>query len=463
MESPITILPPEILALIFQHACQPTDIAQKHDAGLPVAQNHVKNQRYPQFVMAAVSTHWRQVVFDTPYLWTSLNLDVTYRTFEYGCEIFQAFLTYSRSLFITISLRFLDDFSVGPNMTLLVESLHNHAHRVQEFDLVGRVKPWVDYIPRLSHLSRLSLKETFPMDTPDVLIFDTIPCSHITLSNLQSHVQLSWSRITVLHLNNLPCDVSLELLEKCVNLVDYRNRNTGGEHFESEPDQVTLSSPFTLQRLEVFGWSVDDGHRVDTALLRHIRMPTLKTLIWDELLEPGFLTLDHTRTFFYHLPSTLSALHIERAYTRSASLLDIIPNHVNIKHLTLRKCSDHFLSDVFRRLTPALNDDGSWQKPEMPKLKSVVIEAWHNESHCCMDPMWMFYLWKQRRGVTERAFEMFEKRFLQANFPCPEPFRLEFKAAVIWWSSQLKEQLKDMVGRGLNVELIEDSKRIDCP
>lgn len=433
---------PEILALIFQHACPTIDLNQRYGlSDLPQPSPHSKEKR-PQFILGAVSFHWRQVLFSTPRIWTSIDLFIGPGTLDRASAVLQAFFTYSGQLPLAIAICFPPSWT--HNAKFLVDPssdavLHQNTHRIRELHLADMSDVWTNFLPSLSNLVNLSVKYTLREKRPLVV---KNQCSHLTLTSLSHNPQPSCSELTVLRMDEIPVDICLEVLLKCPNLIEYRNRAP----VDAKGWILVLpQEPFVLPYLETFEWSVNTDDDTDISMLQHIRMPVLRKLIW---VEENLKVTDPRDIFFHNLPPTLIDFHFHNAQinlNHPRSVFDIVCDSFNVERLTFDDIGSLFLNHVLERLTLPLNIAENQQARKLNKLKDIIFRE--------VD-------WSDSQRNEDKILRMLGHRLLNADALNPEPLRLQLPFHVTL-SPQFKERFKDMIGRGLKVEIFEGLKPLD--
>lgn len=457
VQSPIYALPPEALSLVFQHSCPPPDFDRSHKLAVTngesqdgdVSQDSGGNQ-YPQFLLGSVSSNWRQVVYSTPRLWTAIDLRTTSLNIDRSAAILFTFLTNSGQLSIGLGLRFLTVGVTQPGYLLsptLDPLLIENAHKIRTLHLTNAPKPWFDYISHLPQLSRFSFISGSLQEPLTV----NAACPRLTLHYIRHRPQLRWSTATVLHLKGVPADVCLELLMMCTNLKEFRNQdatNPQGDVLTKLPKRF-----FVLPHMELFEWSLDSGRPIDAAMLRSAEMPALRKLIWIEQGPRSFGRLYVGKDFLNRLPLTVSTLEIHNlAYFGDGgdSFLDYLHSNLALEHVRLHYCSHPFLGDLLRSLMPSSTDDEDHNMREMdfPKLRLITVIG--------PSP----FDWDEFDGIM--ILRMLERRFFNglAVFDLEKPFRLEFISFTVTWESEVKQRLRDMVDRGLKLEIVIDSEPV---
>ncbi|EKM75923.1 hypothetical protein AGABI1DRAFT_131820 [Agaricus bisporus var. burnettii JB137-S8] len=274
IRSPIYSLPPEILTLIFKFACPPLDFPREYglDSRNPgkVASPHILS------VLTAVSARWHNLILSTPSLWTSFIAN------DRGIKLMKIVLARAGSLPVSARL----NFPIGPvshdhHAAILAPILQEHASQIHMLHVRRASPTWLkEHIPNFVNLEFLCLQSDEREGNP---ISIESSCTRLVLKDFSRRFSLSWSNIEILHLENTPVNVCLELLQKCTRLIEYRARYLRGPMIE----EIQLpSSPFVL--------------------------PRLKTLIWDEGFDVFDVTsLSLVSIFCEHLPPTLSAVEIQ--------------------------------------------------------------------------------------------------------------------------------------------------------
>ncbi|KAF9448426.1 hypothetical protein P691DRAFT_800871, partial [Macrolepiota fuliginosa MF-IS2] len=463
IQAPISILPPEILSVVFENACRPPDFVKKHNLALTNDREDMVVSEVPegshrtQFALGAVSFNWRQVAFSTPRIWTAVDLGVNPHNVDKSAAILHSFLIHSGLLSLALGFRFYLT-GVGAEHKALISPtvdplLIDNAHRIRELHLSSAPKPWADHMSQFTHLTNLSFRDGSTYAVTPLIISG--PCSSLMFHAIRSRPQLQWAAVTVLHLKGVAVHIGLDLLRKCPNLNEFRSQDASNP-LPEETIELPCGS-FSLPHLKLFEWSVDSECAVDGAMLRHADMPALQKLIWIEQCPRPFVSIDDPRHIFLHrLPSTLSVLDINLATCNESDgptyecVFDHLRDDLAIEGLRLRKCSYRFLEAVFRRLTPGLtgDDDQTVQRTAFPRLRSMVIIG-----PSALD-------WDGFDGSL--ILPMIESRFSHHFLPhnSDEPFLLEFEHLDILWEYDIKQFLKNRVDSGLKLNLVVDSEPV---
>jgi hypothetical protein len=121
-------LPFETLSIIFEFACSAPGL---HSRALAF---HTRNQDgratkatvdsenierdHFQLVIGAVSSQWRSIVQTSPWLWTSIQLEVSQVSAEQRAAFLRLSLTNSKWTPISLSLHYADDFESSPSLLI---------------------------------------------------------------------------------------------------------------------------------------------------------------------------------------------------------------------------------------------------------------------------------------------------------------------------------------------------------
>ncbi|KXN82029.1 hypothetical protein AN958_03280 [Leucoagaricus sp. SymC.cos] len=268
--SPSNRLPPDILQEIFYHC-------------LPTAHNAVMSIYEPPLSLGFVCTRWRNIVYSTPRLWTSIHIvatplsppmDVARRSATSAWLTRSGILPLSISMFMGIGV----SPPLGKTMNDLVQpdidivALHSQRWQSIHFQLYD--VDWLQILPRF-HSYDVPLLEHLHIDSfsPDPRHWnDDSTRTHYISALHQDHgvlhaprlhflalpgslacsldLDLQCERLTGLELkfSYLPIEKLLQLLSQCQNLVDCTiSISTGLDSWDDIwPSPPTPSTPPTL-------------------------------------------------------------------------------------------------------------------------------------------------------------------------------------------------------------------------
>ncbi|KAI5896708.1 uncharacterized protein SCHCODRAFT_02533015 [Schizophyllum commune H4-8] len=144
MLSPVRLLPPEILSVIFEYAL-PERWTDECMGG-------------PGLNYAAVCSTWRAVALSTPQLWRYINVHFLFYATRWK-EAMEAHLARSGNLPLSVSLTFNPVRNVTTSFEEAWSLLYSHSHRwgsltVDELPMPARYTqlPWPDHFPTLTQL-----------------------------------------------------------------------------------------------------------------------------------------------------------------------------------------------------------------------------------------------------------------------------------------------------------------------
>ncbi|KAL1682399.1 hypothetical protein EV122DRAFT_203808 [Schizophyllum commune] len=144
MLSPVRLLPPEILSIIFEFAL-PEKWTDECMGG-------------PGLNFAAVCSTWRAVALSTPQLWRYINVEFLFYATRWK-EAMEAHLARSGNLPLSVSLTFNPVRNITTSLEEAWSMLHSHSHRwasltVDELPMPTRYNqlPWPEHFPTLTHL-----------------------------------------------------------------------------------------------------------------------------------------------------------------------------------------------------------------------------------------------------------------------------------------------------------------------
>ncbi|KAF5354763.1 hypothetical protein D9756_005709 [Leucocoprinus leucothites] len=442
-QSSIHHLPPELLSLILQYACPPVDLSQRYGIHRKPGS---KLDKHFQFTLGAVSAHWRQITFSTPQLWTSVDIVVRPNNLERSYDTLQLFLASSGELPVSIGLKFFEDQQI--KKTVNFPTILEHSHRIRELHLTNPPPSWVRSLTS-SYTTMFCLSIENPPGDDD-LFFD-VPCSHLSIEFTTSRILPRWATITHLCLTELQEDVCLELLKECINLVEFRNR--APTNFDLGPRIPVPTSPFILPDLKIFEWPVYSQSYVDTAMLKNVHMPALETLVWMEEDRRSLDESDSRITFFDHLPSTLSVLHLDNRrshFTFTSSISYLIRRVLNVEHLFLQFVHGSGLASLICDL--AIDDEAIDERPALPRLKTIVLRV-------------KAEVLSYFRDVFDALLGMIESRLHRRSRPLPQQQLKRLEIVVysgqVEWPAEFKEEMKEFVKQGLELEIMEETMSVD--
>lgn len=276
------VLPPETLALVFHHASE----------HVPLTLELFPNKKPPRVspvLLGAVCSHWRQVAWSTPALWTYIDPVPIRRNAQHSdASLLRLYFTNARALPVAIQIK-LDRLSSSPSTAsedILRAVFTENSRNIRILMCTSKSslrQRWAMLVPKLAqahfeNLERLEINlRGAPLSRYDTAMFVNAPkLSRVTFAGYHLTHETFWEQITVLDLSSLPINQCLETLIRCSNLVDFRVSTPRQSNKSVELAMHTLSA-VTLEHLEKFEW-VGALAEWDVFLYTHVRLPNLRHL-----------------------------------------------------------------------------------------------------------------------------------------------------------------------------------------
>ncbi|KAF8959209.1 hypothetical protein BDZ97DRAFT_1838637 [Flammula alnicola] len=320
LHDPVTrYLPVEVASLIFIFYVHGTDITQlDYNARSSTEEDH---HGIP-LVLAAVCKAWRRIVFATPRLWTSMNIDLSIAQ-DPALQVELATQWLSRSGHIPLSISIdvpLDEGSQQPNQHTgdLFELLKTYAFRWQQLTLFIPSKfyhAFTDGLGGVPLLESLSLIPTtydmIELDDPlaDEFALTATPClKDLAVLYLGlNQLQIQMDALTSIWYSPIGLDEIFEILSHSTRLMECKftsiQRRTD---FNPFPDVPIIYS--SLRSLSI---SPKEGN-VDAATSEELEH------IFDLLELPSLQSFSHTSTSSDH---PLAVRVLSSLFARSHTLL----------------------------------------------------------------------------------------------------------------------------------------------
>ncbi|KAF9447169.1 hypothetical protein P691DRAFT_782793 [Macrolepiota fuliginosa MF-IS2] len=272
LKASTAILPVETLSTVFEHVCSDTNF-------LPIT-------------LGGVSTHWREIVWSSPRLWTFIRISLVSEATGYPesySNLLQLYFSNARSLPISIHLCGLATRVTSQRLATVSRRcflnliFHDYPTRIQALSLTGISSSWWDDIFRcarpnlLSALRTLDLAWSTTIRRTDHIHFSIPTLTRVTLAGHLIPLELPWKQLTCLKLIGLPIDRCLYLLFECPLLEEYQCDLPRWIHPErSEFHSILFRTDVVLPNLREFGWwFLTDGW---TDFLMNVQYPSLRRL-----------------------------------------------------------------------------------------------------------------------------------------------------------------------------------------
>lgn len=278
------ILPPETLALIFHHASQ----------HIPLTADFFPNKkpsRTSPLLIGSVCSHWRQIAWSTPMLWTYIDPVPIRRNAQHtDAALLRLYFKNARALPVSLQIK-LDRLSSSPSAAseeilraVFLENSRNIGVLMCTSKSSLRQR-WAMLAPKLAHsqfpnLERLEINlRGAPLSRYDTPMFTHAPkLTRALFSGYQLPHETFWEQITVLELSALPVSQCLETLVRCPNLIDFRCTSPRPSHKSVDSAMHGRNTPVTFSHLEKFEW-IGALAEWDIFLYTYVRLPNLRHLI----------------------------------------------------------------------------------------------------------------------------------------------------------------------------------------
>ncbi|KAF5354032.1 hypothetical protein D9756_007186 [Leucocoprinus leucothites] len=413
IQPPIGRLPREVLSEIFKALVLPS--AARPHTHIRVFAFVPEEFKYI-FVLGAVSSLWREVVFSTPSLWTYFRWSPEDLETETGSpSILRYYLKNSGTLSIHLELHF---FGVTPEDGSLFH-------------------PSVDE----ELLENMSKIKTLLLHQPPA-IWDGCLSKLTTLVNL------------VLDREDLPSlSHQGDILDCCRDLVELSLTNLWESDIEELDSTLVQSwcggSGLVFKQLEMFEWESPRDFEfawdwVDL-FLNEVHMPALRTLI----LSKEDMGRASERYFLDRHAPTISTLRLELFDNISkATYAKFFALDSPLECVTLLNYGKEVLTSVAAMLTADNITNPSRRHPlPAPRLKSLALTGRSME---------LLGQTKLKPSQYESLISMLEQRLAVGG----GTFHLEFSYLVPDWTDGVQERLISLVKRGVKLDIVEDGYRV---
>ncbi|KAJ7081355.1 hypothetical protein B0H15DRAFT_854861 [Mycena belliarum] len=413
--SPLRVLPPEILSLIFMH-CRGTRRPKTHDSVLNTRALDVP------LLLLQICSRWRRVALDTPRLWEELRIDLTWST-EPKLQLLKLWLVHARPYMISlaakcytpsalrrvleapyqflqevlpVSRRFMDPLA-GCRLMKLYLKVEPSAFLVFEYPR-GRLPLDVEDL-RIELKNRFSAPATYPRHRligpydlfercPSLRTF-TLLSPTISMSFLPNF-RLPWEQLTHLRVVELRLSLSaMQVLIRCKNLVQC----TIGSFENTYGNATDITTILHLTDLHLVFEDLQES--ITDSVLGILTLPLLKRLIiqshhpWGEWSRSAFAS--------FRLRSALNLESLELRWTEMGAedFLDLLRSLPSLKNLTA-VLKSFPTATIFRTLT--CSDDS--RHVLLPNLKRLSFGLVNSERSQSLEPLIAMV---QSRRREERA------------------------------------------------------------
>jgi hypothetical protein len=381
LSSATRVLPSELLSHIFTLAYpspsfSPRINLQSFDTDEPAINTRIsrtgahavlpeppsQKKRLPTpLMLGAVCQDWRQVAWNTPSLWSSLDLRPfpSKQHLDYICGLLDLYIKNGGSAGLNLEivihwaiavdvLRSREEFSedVIPHFGERVFSSKEVTTRIRTLVLSNPPVAWFPYLSKggFTNLHTLTIIDTVPEIQPSCLTLTNVPSlRHLSLWGIQDSLSLPFGQLQSLTLRDMPIDVMFELLISAPNITSFRTISSIEPRISRLRPQIP-ETPITLSNIQHFEWSGLYDHW--SKHFQHLRLPSLRYLHFHEdipVREPGVIP------WFCSLPETLKTLHLTRFWDIN-TVKDVLSSLPQLETVILEKCNSPIIPRAFEAL-----------------------------------------------------------------------------------------------------------------
>ncbi|KAJ3572715.1 hypothetical protein NP233_g2899 [Leucocoprinus birnbaumii] len=481
----ISVLPAELLPVIFQFVCRHSSplFEQENGSYLHISSNSQPSWEYPESTSSAlnllqrVSTSWRNSVLSAPALWTNVNLSIdNIADAQRKATILMNHLHRSKDLPLLLSLHYKRNLILPSSETLLHSSVDHHLResikRVERLHLTYPPRSWLSgSLASSQKMLELSLMGVERILLKNLGLMDRLGVSKLSINSCRTLELASSTHITMLSLCNVPIDIFYTCLIECANLTQVYFKSPWPE--VSNSTATPPATNFTVHHLQELNWSIQNSSsgRVavwQIALLSNVCLPSLRELY---CYHPSqFATPEPLKnaiiSFYARLPTSLKTLGLRNtpgydyyggAHSYLLQNLQQFPSDSRIEHIILDDCTYPVLFRILLELRP----DHSAAPSNFPNLRKVTIGT---------------IFWVSGLGGTETllqartdaasalpplAADLLERRLAHC-IVLPKSFVLIFREEEdTWWLTSVKQRLIDLKSRYNQLEILAGSRPVD--
>ncbi|KAJ3568989.1 hypothetical protein NP233_g5349 [Leucocoprinus birnbaumii] len=375
-------LPPEILSIIFQLIRPPIDFSSRQ--ALTEMPDDIAHQRDTydededlQLDLGAVCYQWRQYVWSTPQLWTSISIEIYDCVAENNAAILGLYFQNARSLPMSIELdmraqlyklRDAEDAEKRSKVFSQLESIRRtifvkHAPRIQKLFLLGLPLEWSTCVgPNLSSCQDIAL--AWPISYTQEAEYDLTGLSQlpslrrIAFSHLSTPMPAISSSVTTITVQKVTIAQCFVLLTTCPNLLEFKLSSRPMSNFSEIP--TGHGERIILPHLKKLHWCIR-AEPWSIAFLLCVRFSQLRSLqLTGTFSDPDEEERDALISFLLELPPTLQSVQLNELDIFGQRItIDIITNlPLNVTSLCFTHCDVSAIQDTLRMIgRPSDADD----------------------------------------------------------------------------------------------------------
>ncbi|KAF9449827.1 hypothetical protein P691DRAFT_774413 [Macrolepiota fuliginosa MF-IS2] len=474
-------LPSELLSTIFQYAHPPIDFnTRKIATSWPGEQDPLDDTEIFQFVLCAVSRHWRQVALSTGRLWTTLSTRIDCLFADGIASLLKLYFQNSQGVPVSVELDCRAHLGTLFQLTTeeraeVISALEpikqlvfsDYAHMIQNLIVNGLFLEWIPSITAsLSRCTDLTLywpdNAVFKQNDKHAHSLQELPCLRRLRVNYFTHFTPPQT-VTILELHKMPIKMYMETLLQCPNLVQFIVHCNPFALRNADDPEPTLNEVVVRDKLEVLTWcDCSTTNAWGRAFLLHLRFPRLRELHWFGVYESdlGVDQLRNLSSFFLRLPSTVKSLELismDGSFPYPFAILKTIFIALpNLEELRLRAFPTPCAADILGMIgypSAALLSGDQW--PGAPTVDTSVADGPKVLANLktlfmdCYPSMWL---------LTARMVKMLER--LHGTGAAANPFCLEFQAPMDWEEGDI-ERLRALETQGFEFVIMEGPHRLD--
>lgn len=426
-------LPLETLTAIFEYACQGPF-------------SYTNRQRRD---IAGVCFRWRQVVWASPSLWTSIYLDAS----QIGVRnLLDLHRQNAKAAPLSVCL----STCHGPRsplctlFDLLRIVLTECASTIKWLSLGPLDNTVLQFIasncisadfPHLETL-KLTFQHRFPATIEGVLFPHSSQLRSMEISEPPLGIEryLPFHSLTRLMLTKPAPAQAFYILSHCPSLITFSSKGQSSRKQTEEDLNLTLEEPVTLSHLESLTWESGQLPAYAT-FVGNIHLPSVHRLVWLDRLDP---TTNHVRNLFFSSMSEVKSLDCRY----SGALLELLSALPSLETVHIRFDSFFdYLDGITNFMLHMVWKDEAGMLPRLTKLimtfedKNRVVSKEKLSFHDVMIQM----LTSRRPEVDEGACVPLQR------------FTLKFDVLAVWgmWERCLVCSLKELDRKGLDVTIMQ--------
>ncbi|KAF8956477.1 hypothetical protein BDZ97DRAFT_188204 [Flammula alnicola] len=247
---------------------------------------------YAPLTLGAVCRKWRQIAWSTPYLWTTICINLlTPKSPQLKGQLVQEWLNRSGDLPLSIYIYHNNDFKPLPKelepIFRLIDIINQYSHRWYLLDL-KLPSSLVSRFGRGSHSStilqklHLTFSNTSPLK-PDHHLFsldNVLPMlQEVVLTDIPlNSVAIDWNNVTFVEARNFHVDECIELLRRAPR-IDHCAFWDVGDAQETATISETIVVHPTLRSLS---FELEDASDVDIIFLGRVSCPSLTSFTYND-------------------------------------------------------------------------------------------------------------------------------------------------------------------------------------